>query len=352
MKLAIVAFSNLRVTPFFEYYLDIARKKGIDVDIIVWNRQNEEEHVEGANVIPCDLTLDSSVCKTIKFFYMIKYSRFVIKRLKKEKYDYVVVLTTLIGIFLGNYLIKNYNKRYIIDVRDYSYEHIQFYYNRLKNILSHSLLNIISSPSYISFLPKNEFWVCHNLNFQDTGESVFEVKKNGPLTIGFVGVIRYAREFKKILYSIKNDERMFFEFFGDGEDENELKRFCQENEIKNVKFNGKFFQSQKDEIYSKIDVIYNCYGNETDNVRYALSNKLYDALYYKKPILVNSSTSMAKFAGMVGFEVKNYENLVDELLGWYNSIDASRFNKFCEKELAFYINENVETASKINDIFE
>lgn len=352
MKLAIVAFSNLRVTPFYKYYLEIAKQKGIDVDIIVWNRKNEDEDIEDANVIRCDMMLNDDVHKGIKFFYMMKYSRFVKKRLKKEKYDYVVVLTTLLGVFLGDYLIKNYEQRYIIDVRDYSYEHVKFYYDKLEKILSHALLNVISSPSYTVFLPKKEFNVCHNLNFQDTGKFSFEVKNKAPLTIGFVGVIRYAEEFKKVLQSIKNDERVFFEFYGDGEDEDGLKCFCQENEIENVEFNGRFFQDEKDEIYSKIDVIYNCYGNKTNNVKYALSNKLYDALYYKKPILVNDSTSMAKFAGLVGFTVRDYDKLVDDLIEWYNSIDANYFNEFCEKELSFYINENIETASRIRNVLQ
>jgi len=349
MKVAIITFSNIRVTPYLKYYLKILKDKNCEIDVIVWNRKHEDECLEGAKLITYDKELDDKQNKIVKFIYMGSYASFVKKTLALKKYDYIISLTTVLSFFLADYLIRNYKKKYIIDIRDYSYEHIPFYYRKLKKVLNSSMLNIISSPSYKQFLPDKEYLVSHNMNFEDVGNSAFQLKKEKPLVIGFVGLIRYATEFKKVLASIKNDERFFFEFYGDGEDESLLKRFCEENSIKNVRFNGKFYPHQKNSIYKNVDIVYNCYGNDTINVRYALSNKLYEAFYYKKPILVNEFTSMEKFSGEISFSIHKYDELADELYEWYQSLDEESVNSYCEEKLQQYIDENAQTATIISN---
>ena len=349
MKVAIITFSNIRVTPYLKYYLNILKDKNCEIDVIVWDRKNENECLEGAKLITYNKALDDKKNKIVKFIYMGSYARFVKKSLATKKYDYVISLTTVLGFFLSDYLIKNYYKRYIIDIRDYSYEHISFYYKKMTKVLESSMLNIISSPSYKKFLPDKEYLVSHNMNFKDVGDFVFHVKKEKPLTIGFVGLIRYATEFKKVLLSIKNDDRFFFEFYGDGEDEYLLKKYCEENNIKNVMFNGKFLPEQKNHIYENVDIVYNCYGNDTINVKYALSNKLYEAFYYKKPILVNEFTSMEEYSGEISFSIHNYDTLADELYTWYIGLDGQYVNDYCESKLQQYIEENERTAFYISN---
>ena len=132
MKVAIITFSNIRVTPYLKYYLNILKDKNCEIDVIVWNRKHEKECLDGVKLITYDRELDDKQNKVVKFIYMGSYANFVKKTLSMNKYDYVISLTTVLGIFLADYLIRNYNKKYIIDIRDYSYEHIPFYYKRLR----------------------------------------------------------------------------------------------------------------------------------------------------------------------------------------------------------------------------
>lgn len=347
MKVAIIAFSNLRVTPYLKSYTEIFKKNCIDYDVIYWNRKNENESVECNKLISFDLTMDDNNPKIVKLFYMMRFSLFVKKTINSYNYDYVIVLTTLNGVLLSNFLIHNYKKKYIIDIRDYSYEHIGFYYRKLDALLNNSLLNIISSPSYKEFLPETEYLICHNMTFNDQGNCIFSVNKREKIKIGFVGVIRYADECERILLSIRNHPSIEFDFYGDGEDEVRLKTFCNKNNINNVRFFGRFTPVQKENIYRSIDIIYNCYGNQSNNVKYALSNKFYDSLYYRKPILVNSKTSMADYSGVMGYVVDSYENLADSLIRWYSNLNPISINDYCEKKLHEYIVENDKFACEL-----
>ena len=188
-------------------------------------------------------------------------------------------------------------------------------------------------------MPESDYLCCHNMAYESPSSLSF-CQNDEPINLGFVGVIRYADECERILKAIENDSRIMFHFYGDGEDECRLKSFCKENGIENVLFHGRFLPHEKDQIYSQIDIIYNCYGNTTNNVKYALSNKYYDALYYKKPILVNNNTSMADYSGILGYKVEEYDTLADRLLQWYQTLNVEDINTFCDKKIIKYISEN------------
>lgn len=351
MKVAIIAFANIRLTPYLKNYTDILDKNKISYEIIYWDRKNEDESLMGIRTHRFSTPMDDMLPKYIKLFYMKKYAYYAIKTIKNEQYSQVIVLTTLLGYLMSNFLISHYQGKYIIDIRDYSYEHITFYYKKIGKILNHSLLNVISSPGFKEFLPNEETVICHNMVF--TQSKYFFENHTNPLRIAFVGIVRYGNECEKFLKAIANDERIVFTFYGDGEDEDRLKKFCQKNEINNVHFSGKYFPNEKNDIYKNIDIIYNCYGNETAEVKYALSNKYYDSLYYRKPILVNSNTCMEMYARGLCFSVDNYNNiLVDNIVEWYDRLDASEVMKLCEKRLETAVSENEKFTRCITEIIK
>lgn len=346
MKVAIVVFSNLRYAPYIRNYAEVLDEHNIQYDIIYWNRKGEKENYNETKTFSYNIEMDDELPKIRKMLYMYRYARYVKNIIKKEKYDFIICCTTLLGVFLSRFLIKNYTSKFILDIRDYSYEHISFYKKILSNLLNKSALNIISSPSFREFLPKNDFVVCHNMTFESPGKYTL-VKVKDKLRIAFVGVIRYADECERILNAIMNNNKIDFYFYGDGEDENRLKKYCEMYSISNVTFQGKFLPKDKEKIYESIDVIYNCYGNQSNNVKYALSNKFYESFYYKKPILVNKDTSMAKFSEKIGFAVRSYETLVDDLFSWYMNLDEKEINEFSNKKMEQFIKENQEFSKKL-----
>lgn len=340
MKIAIITFGNLRVTPYLKNYTKILNDNSVSYEIVYWNRSGENESFDNIPLHKFELPLENGKSKIKKFSSMFRYSKFVQKCLYENEFDYCIVLTTLLGVFLSNFLVKNYKNKYIFDIRDYSYEGFKPYYKKVETVMSNSQINVISSPDFKTFLPNVESIVCHNMTFKSKDNIHTFKKAKLPLKIGFVGTIRYANECEKVIESIGNNSNFEFHFYGMGTDEERLKLFCEQNKYKNVYFNGVFSSNQKDLIYENIDVIYNCYGNESPAVKYALSNKYYDALFYKKPILVNEDTSMARYSGKLGFQVKDYDTFPSEFIEWYYSISNQEINDFCDDFLKKYIEEN------------
>lgn len=350
MKACIIAFANLRVTPYINNYIELMKKNNIEFDIILWNREGtKEKEIEGCTIYSYDKKQDETRNLLVKVIPMLSYGEFVKKVLRRNKYDSVIVLSSLPGVLLESYLTKKYKKRYILDIRDYSYEHIKWYYNKMDSLMKNSALNVISSEAFMNFLPKRDYKVIHNCTFDKIPKNTFK-KNDGTLKIEFVGVIRYFNECKKLLDKIKNNDRFIFSFHGSGSDAEKIENYCMEQDIKNAQFHGRFSPSEKADIIENSDLIFNAYGNDRIEIKYALSNKYYDSIYYKKPIIVNPDTTMAEMSKGVSFECDYEGDTASKISSWYENIDEEEFNRVCESYLEKAIKENKETEEEILNV--
>ena len=156
IKIAIVAASNIRFSPYIYYYSRLFDDMGLYYDLIFPNRKKVEDSFSKKTF---EYKWDDCKSTLINYF---KYSCFVKRIIKKEKYSFVVVLTTQNAVFLSNFLKKNYFKKYIVDIRDYSHEDNKLYFNYEKKAINNSSLNIISSKKFVTFLPKKASYLCLN----------------------------------------------------------------------------------------------------------------------------------------------------------------------------------------------
>ena len=346
MKICIVAFGNIMVTPYIKKYSEICRNNNLDFDVIYWDRLGIKEDIEGcSNIYSFNKSMpdDTPVCK--KFVSMYRYARYIKKIIQKNKYDKLVIWTSLLGVFLESYITKKYKGKYIFDIRDYSYENIRWYYNKMDSLMKNSGLNILSSKGFMKFLPQNNYLVLHNCNYDSIGDYKFD-NKSDKINISFVGLVRFEDKCKEFLRCIKNNEQIEFHFWGTGEGEAGLKEYCTDNHYDNVFFHGKYMPQEKGNICKNCDMMFNAYGNRL-GLRYALSNKYYDALYYKKPLLVSENTIMEELSDGVSFTVEYNEKFAHELLCKYKSINSDQFNEHCESYLQSAIDENIRTESEI-----
>lgn len=349
MKTCIVSFGNFMVVPYISTYIDILDKADEKYDIIYWNRSGIEEKGYNCEILyEYKKKLEETKNLFKKFAPIIGFARFAKKILSKNNYGRVVILSSLPGVLLERFLVKKVKGRYIFDIRDYSYENIAWYYKKMESLMKNSALNVISSPGFMNFLPKEKCSLIHNCAYPDCGKETFE-KKEGTLSIAFIGVVRFADECKQFLNKIKNDKRVVFEFFGEGVGEKVLKDYCSENGFENVNFHGRYMPEEKSDIIRGADFIFNAYGNKKISLIYALSNKYYDALYFKKPLIVNENTTMAEFSEGISFNVHyNSQTFVDDLINWYNGINEEFINQASEKYLQKAIEENEEVSKKIS----
>jgi hypothetical protein len=307
-------------------------------DIIYWNRSNIEEKSKADTLY--GFCYDDSKNRLSKLLGFLRFRNFTLRILKKNSYSKIIVLNIHMGILLKTFLITNYQNKYLIDIRDYTYENNRFYYDVEKQLINNSAINVISSIGFEDFLPKSNYTVVHNDSVID-GTIIEKYRQKNQeykekIIISNIGLIRFYDQIIKFITIFKNDERFELRFFGKGA--NALHDFLINNNIKNVVLRDQFSPSETINYFYQTDVIFNLYGNNTPLLDYALSNKLYFAAKMGMPILVCSNTYMEKISHEFGFGYTiNFDdkNITDNFYNYYQSISWNHFyencNRFVEK---------------------
>lgn len=317
---------NLYVIPYFKVYERMFSEMDMMYDIILWNRSLIEEKCRGRIIshnIP-DTANNKDPKKVLKYF---GFAKFVKQELKNNKYKKIVFLDTssCTLVLLHGFLRKNYMKKYWVDIRDYSFENIFLYKYMLGKTLKNAFGCDISSRGFLKFLPNiDNYCVTHNIDFDTINQlenhciEEYPDNENHVIRISFIGNVRYYGINKTLLDIFKNDPRFKIQFYGTGSEV--LSEYCEKNGIQNVEFEGRFPFEKTAEFYQKTDIINNLYGNNTMEVKTALSNKLYYSLYLDKPILVYPDTYMCDVVSKygLGFVVDfKSDNIPDKLYEWY-----------------------------------
>lgn len=340
MKVAIVAFNNLKYSPYVRTYADYLDKNGISYDVIYPNREGFAESLgKKTYAIPWDKNKN----KAINF---LKFRAEAIRLLKKSRYDFVFVLTTMPAVLLSGFLSRRYKGKYLVDVRDYTYENIKLYALVEKRALKNSAMNVISSPGFRKFLPDAEYCLCHNISaaYRDGERRAFAPKKDGPIVIGYVGSIAYKTQCIRLIHLVENDNRFCFYFYGSEGADEKIASYLKENPCERIKTFGAYKPEEKVGIMQNVDILFNVYGYGNKLLDYALSNKLYDSFYMGIPVLTSPNTAMSEELAEFSFDIDLLnEKSLDALYDWYHSIDAQSF--------ASYANQYLENVFASQDSF-
>lgn len=348
MKVAIIGFSNLKYSPYIKTYTNLLEKKSITYDLIIPNRDRLCEKCNG-NLIAIKWNRKKN--KMQNFIFFAKETR---KILKKEKYDFVFVLTTLPAILLADILTRNYKKKYLVDIRDYTYDKLIIFRHIEKFVLKNAYIRVISSPAFKDFLPNLEYTLCHNLSY-DTSKAVKDFNKHtNPIKIGYVGSIGYLEECKRLINLVKNDDRFCFYFYGNESNKKGcgISDYVAQCQTDRIKYLGEYEPHQKKEIISHVDILFNDYGNDSFLVRCALSNKLYDSFFFKKPLITSPMTIMSKIADKYSFNIDSNTKNLEELYKWYTGLEESEMITYMDTCLKKFEDENSLFQNKIFEIIE
>lgn len=347
MKVGIIAANNLCFSPYVFYYTKILDELNIDYEIIAPNRNPKIQDIQIGDVYYIDWNQKSH--SIINYFKLSHEA----KKIAKKKYDYVIVLTTINAVFSYKWLKKYYKHKYIVDIRDYTYEYNRIFYYLEKKAVLNSKLNVISSKKFMTFLPEAEYYVCHNINTPINVLPYNFEKSQTKIIIGYVGAVAYAEQCKKIMDLIKKDDRFEFHIYGTGVAENEVFEYKSKLNCERIKMYGKYSPKEKENIIKKVDILFNAYGYGRPLVDCAISNKLYDALYYHKPILTSPHTYMHEMGGYISYAIDllQVDNLND-LWKWYQNINQKIFDDFSTSLYKTILNEAEETERQIKKMFE
>lgn len=347
MKVAIIAFNNIKYSPYVKTYSDYLDKNNVDYDVILPNRDNISEELGSTTYL---VKWDKNKHKLLNF---LKFRREALRILKKNKYDFVFVLTTMPAVLLSGYLSRRYKGRYLVDIRDYTYEGVKLFYRMEKRAVENSACNVISSLGFKNFLPKAEYSLCHNVSplYRDGKGGSFEPKESEKITIGYVGTIAYKEQCIRLIDLVEKDSRFNFHLYG-GELGNQVVSECvSAKNCERIKTFGAYNPADKVEIMKKVDILFNAYGYGRKLLDHAISNKLYDSFYMGIPLLTSPNTYMSEEAGDYSFDIDfETDNSLDGLYSWYKSIDAKEFAEYSEQYLKRVFTSQDEFYAKLDAI--
>lgn len=338
MKIALVVPNNLWVCPYVSNYSRILDKEGVEYEIISWNRANKEERGIQYNKQETTRSLFGVLWSYFKF------ARFVKKSLLAGKYDKVVVFSPQLAIFLGSFLKRHYRGRYIVDYRDLSIEQKPLFGKLFKSVLRNSYANVISSPGFKNYLPTGiDYVVCHNFNeelvkqaLQDKAEP-YTGKNIRVLTIG---ALRKDMNIE-VIDALGNVDGVELFFVGKGVSSDYLEGYVKEKGYKNIFFTGYYQKEEEAGIIksnSFINIVYPLIPSHIS----ALSNRFYNSLIYKRPMIVSKNTIQGDYAEQygVGLVIENCNDLSKQLLEYRKRLDFNKYACQCNLLLKTFLEDN------------
>jgi succinoglycan biosynthesis protein ExoL len=234
--------------------------------------------------------------KVIKYFKFISY---VLKTSKKEDVIYVF------GFEIGVLLSFLYRGEFVYEEADVPAARVKHPLLRAlmvyldKRIIRKSQLTVFTSEGFQDYLfPQEKIYSHKTIFLHNKLHSDFRYKARlrpsevdlTSISFGFVGLIRYPNtilRFAKIVGT--HFPQHHFHFWGDAEGnilDNE-----NWSQYGNLFFHGGFANpGDLAKIYSTIDINIACYDPASGNVRIAEPNKLYESIFFGKPIVVTADT--------------------------------------------------------------
>jgi hypothetical protein len=333
-KVCFLTTRNIFNTTCLPRYAKILGNK---FDIIYWDQHGLDENCNAEHYYKFEYAMKyGRSSKLKKLLGYIKFYNFAKRIMKREKYDRIIVLPTQTGMLFYRFLTKNYKKKYLLDIRDYTAENNKVFYWFEKRLIDCSGLISLTSPAYARFLPERDYIISHNITRVDEKDVIeFRNRKkniNKPIVVSCIGSIRFLKQFRRVIDIFKNDQRFILRFIGRGADN--LDAYCKNNGIINVVLEDRFSPEKTISYYLESDIIMNLYGNNNPLLDYALSNKLYFAAILGMPILVCPKTYMEEVAVKEGFGFTvdlNDNDILNKLFDYYNSIKWKDFYEHCDR---------------------
>ena len=342
MKAAIIILGNQWVCPYVNTYRRIFDKLGCSYDVILWDRDGSDASAS-IKYSSGKANLDNPV---VKAWHYVRYADFIKKTVSRNGYDRLVVSGPHLAILLSGILRRRYKGRYVIDYRDISVEQHLLLGGVYSKVLESSFCNVISSPGFKDYLPREyDYLVSHNFDYNvacSVLKDSLPLWKAGPvIDVLTIGYIRNYDSNVRIIQALGGDSGYRLKFVGRGDAAPALESYARANGLDNVEFSG--FYEKKDEamIVGACDFINIFFPNDVVHSA-IMSNRFYLALIHKKPVIVTEGSVQAAFVKEYGLGVvtDGGEGLSDEIERYLSSFDYAEFCNKCNELLAVFVKEH------------
>ena len=330
---------------------------GIDIEIYGIERENENLN---ADIYGKKIKVIARQKNGEQYLRKFLQNQAAIKRIIKS-YDPDKTIFYSFGFALTLSLKLNRAKTYIYEISDILYGYNKFNSVRWifkeidRYLIKKSLLTVLTSDGFGDYLfgknrPTNIIIQPNRLHpfFFDEQRPKIEQANNSVkhLIFSYVGLFRSPNTIFRFATIIGQEYPQHeFYFYGDSNLTNEVIRLSETYD--NIKYFGPFKNPDElSKIYTNIDILVACYDAENLNERILEPNKLYEALYFNKPIVVSKGTFLSKRVRALGcgFEIDASKN--ESIICFINSLTDEELNKIHANIQKVQLEEMIDDNSK------
>ena len=317
MKQKIIFLLSHQPNPRFIKQINFLAKSR-DVHVLHFKRaclKDLPESLYAKNVnIECLFKIKNLTAYTIfnRFFQYVKS----IKRLNQIFRDnnFKIIIFNNIDmyvLFAVSTIFKKIDITKIIEISDLIYLHeknnlISKIFKFLEKIFFKKIDKaIFTSPKFFTEYYKNifngDYFILENKPLSNAMPNIESHKKNDNIVIGIVGLLLQLETYQYLFEFVKNNDSYKVHVHGKGLYEKEINEYAKNN--KNIEFFGEYnFFEDSSNIYSSLDIIYMPYSLKIQslNNKLALPNKLYEAMYFKVPIITSRHTFLGEIVKKYG----------------------------------------------------
>lgn len=353
-KVLLLGFGSVSHMPYMNLYIDTF--KNSEIDLVCWEREGHSdiEVPTGINqlFIHTDV-VENSIPLRYKLLHFFGYRRFVCKILRDKKYDLVVSMQAAPGLVLLDKLLLAYRRRYILDFRDLSYEHILLY-RFLTDILAKNAMSVfVSSDAFREYLPSNiEIYSVHNYLEESLSYQRATIDKSKqPLRICFWGLLRGYETNCRLMEALGNDDRFELHYYGhSGICGNMMKQFADKHSLSNVFFHGSYMPMERYDFIVRTDLIHNAFDLDR-TMKNAVSNKYYDGLIFGIPQLCTKGSYMGTLVtnNGVGMEIDPLSaGLAEQIYSYYRELNVEQFTTNCNRTMKTVFEDQAKVKQVLN----
>lgn len=195
-------------------------------------------------------------------------------------------------------------KSYIYEISDIMYAYprfrrVEWFFKKLDRFLIRkSLVTVLTSEGFSLYLgvpTSNVVLLQNKVNRLFTSFQRESITYTDKYRFGFVGAIRYESVLRFAEIVGKDFPQHEFHFFGGTGQKVKWRCIDMEKRYGNIYYHGPFVNPDDlIDIYGQLDIVVACYDVNSVNEQIAEPNKLFEAMFFCRPIIVSEGTFLAK----------------------------------------------------------
>lgn len=336
MYIGLILPGNIWFAPYVRIYTRILDAEKVKYAIVSWNRDGGDEQ-EGFQY------QEKQGDGSAGFVAYLRYIRFVKRVTRSEAFDKLIVFGPQMTCLLNLFLLK-YKSKFVIDYRDLSIEQRVGFKQIYTFFLKKSFANVISSPGFKRVLPNRDYLISHNFESEKARQILGETRERSFNTLNGIDVLTIGgiRDYSsniEIVKSLANIDGVRCRFVGKGIAANRIESFCRENSIQNVSFHG-YYPKSKEPDFIKDCTFLNIFYPRVITHDTAMSNRFYNSLLYKRPMIVTRGTTQGDYAEEfgVGLAIDNGVGL-EKRLAEFTQKDFQEYSNKCDDLLNSFLKD-------------